>query len=234
MTTVVLDLETIPSQLPGIRDELTGDIRPPGTMKKPESIAEWERESKPAAIEEAWLRTALDGGLGQVVVIGYAIDDEPVQAIVVRDLSPQAERDALVEFWQRMSKLHNSAGQVPVVVGHNVLGFDIPFLRRRSIVHRARPAFWWPRSPKPWSDGVYDTMLQWAADRDRISLHRLSRILGMGGKEGMTGADVWPAIQDGRIDDVAEYCRRDVEMTRDVWRRMTFAAEASSPIGVSA
>ena len=41
MKTIFFDIETIPSQLPGIRDELASAVTAPAQYKKPESIAEW-------------------------------------------------------------------------------------------------------------------------------------------------------------------------------------------------
>jgi hypothetical protein len=38
----------------------------------------------------------------------------------------------------------------------------------------------------------------------------------------MTGADVWPAVQAGRLDEVAEYCRQDVRRVREIFQRMNF------------
>jgi hypothetical protein len=42
----------------------------------------------------------------------------------------------------------------------------------------------------------------------------------------MTGADVWPYVQAGRLDEVAEYCRQDVRRVREIYQRMTFSNES--------
>jgi predicted PolB exonuclease-like 3'-5' exonuclease len=41
-------------------------------------------------------------------------------------------------------------------------------------------------------------------------------------KGDLDGSKVWQYVQDGRHEEVAAYCRRDVEATRQVHRRMTF------------
>jgi predicted PolB exonuclease-like 3'-5' exonuclease len=90
-----------------------------------------------------------------------------------------------------------------------------------------KPAFNFPRNPKPWSELIEDTMLLWdGQQRAGGSMDRICRLLGIPGKDGMTGADVWPAVRDGRLADVAAYCRGDVIRTRAMHRRMTFAASA--------
>ena len=44
------------------------------------------------------------------------------------------------------------------------------------------------------------------------------------GEEEMDGSRVWDFVQAGRLDDVAEYCRGDVERVRLLHRRLTFEA----------
>lgn len=228
MRTIFLDIETAPSQRADIRDELASTIKPPGTLKKAESIAAWERDEKPAAIEDAYLKTGLDGTWGRIVCIGWAFDDGETDSVCIEDLSEAEEKRTLEEFFTIVHQAHSgSSGQRPVIVGHNHAQFDLPFLWKRSVVNNVKPPFWWPKSPKPWSDAIFDTMTQWAGDRDRISLDRLCRVLGIAGKgDGPTGADVWPMVQAGRFDDIAEYCREDVERTRAIYKRLTFAEAA--------
>lgn len=72
---IYLDIETIPGQRPGLRDEIAATITPPGNISKPETIAAWEAEKKPDLVEEAYRKTSFDGGVGHVVSIAFAIDD---------------------------------------------------------------------------------------------------------------------------------------------------------------
>jgi len=224
MPILTIDIETAPSQLDWVRAELAGSVKPPGTLKKAESIAEWERDSKPAAIEEAWQKTALDGSFGQIICIGWALDDEVPSTLSAGSLDPRAEANILREWFDILRKMHaGTSGLRPTVVGHNVASFDLAFIWKRAMVHGLRPPMWLPRNPKPWSDGVFDTMTQWAGDRERISLDRLCKVLGIPGKgDGPTGADVWPMAQAGKFDEIAEYCRGDVSRTRAVYWRMNF------------
>jgi len=36
------------------------------------------------------------------------------------------------------------------------------------------------------------------------------------------GSKVWQYVQDGKIREVAEYCAKDVERTRQIYKRMNF------------
>lgn len=225
MTTLYLDIETIPAQRDDMRALAAEGVKPPGNLRKPESIAAWERDERPAAEQAAIDATSLDGGLGQIVCIGWAVDDEPAQSVRVSTLDAESEANAIGVFFGALRELYSGAsGMRPVVVGHNVIEFDLRFIWHRAIVLGVQPPFWLPRDPKPWGDTVHDTMTMWAGARGRVSLDRLCRMLGLDGKgNGPTGADVWPLVQAGRIDDVAAYCRADVERTRAVYRRLMFA-----------
>jgi predicted PolB exonuclease-like 3'-5' exonuclease len=228
MSIITIDIETAPSQLAWARDEIASTVKPPGTLKKPESIAEWVRESKPAAVEEAYAKTSFDGGLGQILCVAWAVNDAESQVISVDEFGADREADILSVWFDALLRVHSgTSGMRPTIVGHNVISFDLAFIWKRAMVHGLRPPGWFPRNPKPWSDSVFDTMTQWAGDRERISLDRLCKVLGIEGKgDGPTGADVWPMAQEGRFDEIAEYCRQDVERTRAIYRKMNFMGAA--------
>lgn len=220
---VFLDIETIPCQAPGVVEQLAAEVQAPATHKKPESIKAWLDENRQAVATEQWLKTSFDGGLGQVVCISWATDEGDTNALHVTDLSASSERATLEIFLDDIQTLKDQKrlGN-PRWVGHNVAEFDLPFLWKRCVVLGLEAPRWLPHHPKPWGEQVYDTMVEWAGPRGRISLDRLCKLLGIPGKDDMTGADVWPAVQAGRISDVAEYCRADVERVRSVYRRMNF------------
>lgn len=214
------DIETIPSQLPGIRDELAASIEPPGNISKAETIAAWHADKKPALIDDAYLKTSFDGGAGQCCVIGFALGDDRPHAYSVTDLSRDSERKMIEDFFCAVV----DAGPVQFI-GHNVIGFDFPFLWKRAMVLGVKPPWIFPRNPKPWGETVADTMLMWdPTQRAGGSMDRICRLLGIDGKGDMDGSKVWPMVQAGNIEGVATYCQDDVRRTREMHRRMTFAA----------
>lgn len=219
---IYLDIETIPAQDPAVRNELRAAVTPPATYKKAESIAEWLAENREKEAEAAWLRTSFDGGFGHICCIGWAVDDgEPASIFGTHE----DEAGMLSDFFGVLKRAYSgTSGMKPVIVGHNVVSFDLPFIWKRAIVHGIKPPFWLPRDPKPWGDTAADTMTMWSGAKDRISLDKLCRVLGLPGKgDGPTGADVWPMVQEGRIKEVAAYCREDVQRTRAIYKRLTFA-----------
>ncbi len=226
MKTVFFDIETIPSQLPGMRAEFIAAVTAPAKYSKPESIAEWLRENREIEGEAAWLKTSFDGGVGHVCCIALAVDDGPARSYrASADLYGRRddETDMLKEFFEDLTDIGRS-----VLVGHNIIGFDLPFLWKRCMVLGVKPPSWFPRNPSKYSSElVRDTMLLWDQDqRTGSSMDRICRLLGIPGKGGVSGADVWPMVLAGDIDGVAKYCRADVERTREMFKRMTFADDA--------
>lgn len=238
-----IDIETIPAQRPDILAEIReacaeelqaalAAIAPPANYKDPAKIAEWDATVRPAKEAEAraaaeakedesYRRTALDGAFGQVCAVGYVFGDGIPEVIAGMD-----EAEVLGEVAHRLRSPKVNAFDC-TVVGHNVVGFDLRFLTQRSIVRGIRPPAVLSRAAaaKPWeADKVYDTMVQWAGTGSRISLEKLCKALDIPSSKGdLDGSKVWDYVKAGRLQEVADYCRRDVEAVRQVHQRMTFA-----------
>lgn len=253
MSTIFLDVETIPDMRPGALDAFIADtmanFKAPSTLTKEQAandlgmtdpgeikytskdamIAKWEarfREEKAAAVaEQEWRKTSFDGGRGQLAVFGLAFEDEAPLALwsgdYVRDEAAiLREAFGLMERFHRSNNMHR-----PCIVGHNHIAFDLRFIWHRAVILGVKPPIWWPHNARPWdTDVVFDTMAQWAGIGNRISMVNLCAALGIPGKtEGMDGSQVWDAVKDGRIAEVADYCKGDVRRTRDIYRKMTFS-----------
>ena len=120
---------------------------------------------------------------------------------------------------------HGGVVQQPVTfIGHNIISFDLPFIKHRSIINRVRPLpqFIKAFDAKPWGNEVADTMLMWSADKEkRASMDKLCRAFGIPGKgdfDGSIVADTWPVNPQKVID----YCADDVRRTREIYKRLTF------------
>lgn len=226
---LTVDIETIPAQRPDVLEEIRATIKPPGNIKKAETIAAWMEAEAPAAIDEAYRKTGLDGAYGQICVIGFAIDEAGPQTVWAPDWqNPNNERELLEDFYIALGDMISpSAERSIAVVGHNVVSFDLRFMVQRSIVKGIRPHGVISRAAqaKPWeTDKVFDTMVQWAGVGGRISLDKLCKALGIASPKGdISGAQVWDFVKDGRISEVADYCAWDIVATREVHRRLTFS-----------
>jgi len=239
---VFLDIETIPCQdadyaetikqkIQLKADEEIAAIKAPGNYKDAEKIAQWLADNKePKAneiqdkadmeIAEAIQKTALDGAYGQIVCIGYAFDDGDITKVYGKD-----EATILSVFFDELhaKKLTTHTGLT--FIGHNLTTFDLRFIFHRAVINNVKPPECFPINPKSWDACIFDTMTYWAGHNGRIGLDRLSKALGLLGKgTEFTWQDVYPAYQRGDFEAIGEYCKDDVEMTRNVYKRLTFSS----------
>lgn len=220
---LTLDIETIPTSDPEIIAEITAGILPPKTMSKAETIAEWEKEDKPGLVAEAIKRTSFDAAFGSICCIGVAVDQEKPEAFcsAFESWVLDSAFDWITEH-VKIKYRGGSTSEAVVVVGHNLLDFDLRFLWQRAVINRTSMPSCLPRNPKPWDKTVADTMRMWNPDSGkRISLDRLCRALGIKTSKGdMDGSMVADAAARGEYDRIAAYCCEDVVATRECYLRM--------------
>lgn len=209
MTTVFFDVETAPTNLQWVLDDIK--VEPPGNYKKPESIQKWMDENAESVRDEKILKTALDTSLAQIICIGYAVDDGEVKVLI------GSEKEIILDFFFEIGSYRSIT-----LVGHNILGFDIPLVYHRGIIHGLRNHNFHMHH-KPWEGKVFDTMIEWAGYRDRISLDRLCKILGIPGKGDIDGSMVSELYDAGKTDEIRKYCASDVEIVRHIYNRLTTA-----------
>lgn len=114
--------------------------------------------------------------------------------------------------------------------GHNLKGFDLPFLACRYLAHgMPLPPPLIVAGKKPWEIQHIDTMeLLRFGGGTRISLEAACMMLGVPSpKEGRVRSDaVWPAYLAGDHEGIADLCVGDVRALIQVHRRIV-AAERS-------
>lgn len=212
MIYLYIDIETIPVQCPKISDEIVFSATVPGNYKKPESIARWRDENRANLIE----KTSFDGGYGQICALSWSLTNSGGHTY----LNSHGDEGLINVFFEDVDKVIGS--RRPVVVGHNVNGFDLPFIRKRCMIHGIPLPAWFPRDLKPWGGETFDTMLEWD-DRKFVSLDRLAKIFGIEGKKGVDGSMVAQMWADGKHAEVAAYCADDVALTKKIHERMRVA-----------
>jgi predicted PolB exonuclease-like 3'-5' exonuclease len=93
----------------------------PSNYKDPEKIVAYIEKKKEEQIEKA----ALDPDYGKIIAIGVKGDENPISSMLLgHDFNH--EKDLLQAFWQMY------VGHGGFVCGYNILGFDLPYLMRRS------------------------------------------------------------------------------------------------------
>lgn len=186
-------------------------------------LAAWIAECD-ALEDEAWRRTALDPLALRVLCVAFAVDDGPARCLVADDYDQIDADDSEAWLMQALDRELGDAtrhGDLPTIIGHNVAGFDLPALLLRAAKYRCTNLLRiLPR--ERYSKRIEDTMQLAAGPNPRPSWMRLDalcRYFGVEGKpDGIDGSKVYDHWLAGNIDAIADYCRHDVETTRDLWR----------------
>ena len=222
-----LDIETIPSQRPEIKAEIAESITPPGNMSKPETIAKWEIETKPEVIEKKWMETALDGSFGEVISISWQFIDDNIEGIIRKLDEP--EKNLLVPFNEVLNTIWHNFNSDVIFVGFNILNFDLRFLWQRMLINGIQPhgsIFSALNNSKYNSDRYFDIMLYWSgfSRQDWISQNKLCQAFGIESSktDDIDGSKVWEHIKAGKYQEVLDYNKRDIEITRKLHKLLTF------------
>ena len=217
---VVLDIETVQApreewaRLVGI-DSITAESCSGGPSSDLFGYAETQDRLKKE--DELYERSSFDGTFSRIVCIGMLIFSD--------SMSPQGnvawyganEKELLRRFWGRVGDLRPS-----LFVTHNGLGFDFPFIKKRSIILQVKPSME-INLAKFRSEPVYDTMAVWSNwdMRGWVKLDVLARALNVDTKTG-SGAQVAEMWAAGQGEAIAEYCLHDAYVTYACYQRMTF------------
>ena len=135
------------------------------------------------------------------------------------DANEQEEKKSLLAFLEFMKDFDCETDEL---VGHNIIGFDLPFIFQRCLVHCI--------SAKPLVDlseynvrGVFDTMHHWWLGAKRfVSLDDIAWALGIESSKTaeVEGSKVFDLYQAGKLAQIREYNLNDVRLTRKVYERM--------------
>lgn len=166
-------------------------------------------------LDEAELikKLSLSAASAKILCICYAI--EPPVGSEVQVLQGE-ETEILRNFWK-------IAVDCNLFVGHNILDFDLRFIYQRSVIHQIKPSRDLPFA-RFRNAPIFDTMQEWSKwGREHASLDLLSKTFGLPSpKESLDGSKVYPFYRAGRLAEIVEYCKCDVNSTRQVYRWLTF------------
>ena len=217
---VVLDIETVQApraewaRLVGI-DLLTTESCSEDSASDLFSHAETQERVRKE--DELYERSSFDGTFSRIVCIGMLIFSS--------DMIPQGnvawyginEKELLRRFWTRIGDLRPS-----LFITHNGLGFDLPFIKKRSVIHQIKPTMEISLA-RFRTEPVYDTMAIWSNwdTRGWVKLDVLARALSVDSKSGSGSqvAEMWAA---GQGQAIAKYCLQDTYVTYACYQRMTF------------
>lgn len=225
---VVLDIETV--QAP--REEwarIAGRQLTSGEITFAESggdlFAVGEAEAQQRLDDELYEKSSFDGTFSKIVCIGlleFTDNLEPRGAISWYGGNEQA---LLRAFWGHLAQSRPS-----LFITHNGLNFDLPFIKKRSIIHQVKPAME-INLAKFRAEPVYDTMAIWSNwdNRGWVKLDVLARALNVESKSG-SGSQVAQMWADRQGKEIALYCLQDTYVTYGCYCRMNFRPPISREI----
>lgn len=226
-----MDIETIP--LPDYRERIgphlertmrLGNMRQEQQQRYLEDIAAEE--------ERCYQLGGLSAATGRVLCIGIHVGPIPGLDIQGAQLgeseavfgidqngAEQEEKETLTAFLNFMNGFDPDTDEI---VGHNIIGFDLPFIFQRCLAHGL--------SARPLVDlgefkvrGVFDTMHRWWLGAKRtVSLDDIAWALGLESSKTaeVEGSKVFDLYTAGRLAAIREYNLNDVRLTRKVYERM--------------
>ncbi|MBP7711057.1 MAG: 3'-5' exonuclease [Gammaproteobacteria bacterium] len=176
--------------------------------------------------------------LHRVVAISVALRDrDRFRLWSLGDLE-SPERDLVHRFFDGIERY------TPTLVSWNGLGFDLPVLHYRSLLHGvAAPRYWETGEEDPgfrWNNYLSrfhqrhtDLMDVLSAYQGRAAapLEVVATLLGLPGKMGQSGAQVWDRYLAGDLAGIRDYCELDVLNTYLVYLRLELVRGRLDPQG---
>ena len=217
MATVVIDIETTGTPWDSFDDAqktyLLRNARSEEEREQlPEKLSLWPFTGKIIAV--AMLNS--DSGRGRV---WYEKEDGRAEELSTDGLFKfigDTEETFLAEFWKAMRRFHR-------FVTFNGRGFDGPFLMLRSAalgIPVTRNLVGYRYSLRPHTD-LLEVISFFGASR-KWNLDFACKAFGVESpkEHGMDGFTVGPYYRAGRLREIALYCRRDVEATARLYKKM--------------
>ncbi|HMK85045.1 MAG TPA: 3'-5' exonuclease [Steroidobacteraceae bacterium] len=215
MNTLVFDIETVPDTdlgrrlygLKGLSDEQVGRIM----------LAKRRQETGSEFLSHEQHR---------VVTISVVMRSRDSLKVWSLGDESSSERDLIERFFDGLDKF------TPELVSWNGAGFDLPVLHYRSLLHSITAARYWETgegdsgfrynnylSRFHWRHMDLMDILSGFQGRGRASLADVACLLGLPGKLGMDGAEVWDVFLQGGIKRIRAYCETDVLNTYLIYLR---------------
>jgi predicted PolB exonuclease-like 3'-5' exonuclease len=168
--------------------------------------------------------------LHRVVAISCALRERESFRVWSLGEAGDGERELIQRFFDGIEKY------TPQVVSWNGGGFDFPVLHYRGLIHGVTASRYWDMGEGDHRDSrdfkwnnyisryharhldLMDLLALYQA-RANAPLDDLAQLMGLPGKIGLNGGEVWEAFQAGRLGDIRNYCEADVANTYLIFLR---------------
>lgn len=205
MKNLFFDLETIadPAAIPFLPP-----IKAPGNYKDPVKIEAYLADGKKTQIS----KMGLNPFTSLICVFGWRNSDGESGEIKLANV--KKEEDLLINAWE-VIRQHDR------LVTFNGNGFDVPIMKIHSMIQRVQPTM------------NIQTKRYYSPDSNHIDLRAVifsgennptgsldficQRVLGIKKTSGVDGSKVQGMWDDGKVDEIAAYCKQDVKMTHELF-----------------
>ncbi|HEX9625594.1 MAG TPA: 3'-5' exonuclease [Acidiferrobacterales bacterium] len=228
MNTLVFDIETVPDVATGRRLYGLADLNDDDVAK----VMFHKRR------EESGGSEFLRHHLHRVVAISAVLRSGDALKVWSLGEIEAGEAELIRRFFDGIDKY------TPTLVTWNGGGFDLPVLHYRALRHGVA-------APRYWDTGDDDRDFKWnnylsrfhARHTDLMDvlagyqpracapLDEIAQMLGLPGKLGMHGSQVWEQYQAGNLQAIRDYCETDVLNTYLIWLRFELIRGHLEPAG---
>jgi predicted PolB exonuclease-like 3'-5' exonuclease len=206
MTVLAFDIETVPDTAAGRRLLCLGDL---GDAEVAEAMFQHRRQQTGGS-------DFLQHHLHRVVAISCAMRTRDSFKVWSVGEPGSSEAELLTRFFEGIEKYS------PDLVSWNGSGFDLPVMHYRALFNGVEAARYWEmgEGDQSFKWNNYISRFHWRhldlmdvlsgfQARATAKLDEVAQLCGLPGKLGMDGGQVWPAVRDGRIGEVRDYCETD-------------------------
>lgn len=208
----VWDIETGPNEYAA---EFIEQPKPPAQIKKPETLAKWEKEEKPELLKEALEKACLSPLTGRVLTIGVLEPqiDEPI-------FFEGEEGELLLTFYEYYVRRRSSHAYA-TWVGFGSNKFDLPFIAARAMILSAGKFMSRCFNDRHYPIDIFVDLRDIWCMGDRYakgSLGTICKLCGIGEKSG-SGKNYADLYKSNR-DKALEYLANDLLLTRGLAEHM--------------
>jgi len=206
LNNLYIDIETIPAVEP--TDE---DIKSCSLKKTPDTIQKDFEENYDTLLQKALKKKGTSIYDSKVVCIGFAFNNDKPQSVI------GTETYLLQAFENIIKDYHKENGgskESNLLVGFNSDNFDFPILYLRACLYKMdglKSLFYYCEKRDVMKMGTCKIYGKF------VSMDNLCKFFNIEGKGDVDGSMVYPMYKEGKIEEIAEYCRRDVEKTRKLY-----------------
>jgi len=226
MNTLVFDIETVPDVELGRRLYDLADLSDAEVAK---AMAAKQKQARQTDF--------LPPPQQRVVAISVLLRSRDAFKIFSLGDEQSQERELVQRFFDGLERY------TPTLVSWNGSGFDLPVLAYRALRHGVNAHRYWEvgEADRDFRYNNYLSRYHWRhidlmdvlsgyGASGRASLETVAQLIGLPGKLGIGGANVWAAYQRGELAAIRDYCETDVLNTYLIYLRFQLTRGELDPV----